>query len=170
VGLVRDGRPLAGLVLDLSCGQRWWAGTPEGARVDGRQLRPRSGGLLLLPSTPPAELGPVVVPEGFERARLVGSTAIDLCRVADGTAGGFRDLSRAVSRVHDIAGAMALLRAAGATILTADGHPPQLVPDPDVRYLIVAAATEHEARMLLELSGEHANGSPHPSAIPERGA
>ncbi len=149
-GLVRDGLPVAGLVVDLSSGRRWWAGSTDGARVDGRPLRPRSGGMLTLPSSPPAELAAVRGSAGFDRVRLVGSTAIDLCRVADGTTGAFCDLTRAVARVHDLAGAMAVLHAAGATLLTTDGVPPVLCADPAVRFHIVAAATEGEARALLE--------------------
>lgn len=149
-GLVRAGLPVAGFVVDLSSGRRWWASTAGGARVDGRPLRPRSGGMLTLPSSPPAELAPVRGSDGFDRVRLVGSTAVDLCRVADGTAGAFCDLTRAVARVHDLAGAMAVMRAAGATVLTADGALPVLAADPSLRFHIVAAATEREARALLE--------------------
>lgn len=148
-GLVCDEQPVAGFVCDLSSGRRWWAG-PDGARVDGRQLRPRSGGMLTLPSSPPNDLPALRSCGGFERVRLLGSTAIDLCHVADGTCGAFCDLTRAVARVHDLAGAMAVLRAAGATVLTEDGQMPLLVADPDVRFHVVAAATEHEARALLE--------------------
>jgi len=56
VGLVRDGEPLAGLVVDHASGRRWWAGPSGPARVDGRIARPRAGGLLTLPSTPPQAL------------------------------------------------------------------------------------------------------------------
>ncbi|MGI8731380.1 MAG: inositol monophosphatase family protein [Solirubrobacteraceae bacterium] len=148
-GLVCDGRAVAGFVADLSSGRRWWAGS-GGAHVDGRPLRPRSGGILILPSCPPNDLPALRYCDGFERVRLVGSTAIDLCRVADGTCGAFCDLTRAVARVHDLAGAMAVLHAAGATLLAGDGEVPLLVGDPKVRFHVVAAATECEARMLLE--------------------
>lgn len=164
VGLVCDGEPVAGFVVDHASGRRWWAGSTGPAYVDGRIARPRTGGLLSLPSTPPARLADAALPGahalGLTRARIVGCTSVDLCRVADGSMGAFLDVTRAISRVHDIAGAMAILRAAGAVLLGPDGAAPRLDPDPDVSFEVVAARTEAHARELLaghrELVAEHA--------------
>lgn len=164
IGLVRAGAPLAGLVVDHASGRRWWAGSSGPARVDGHIARPRPGGLVALPSTPPQELDRACVPGadglGLSRARIVGCTSVDLCRVADGSTGAFVDVTRAISRVHDIAGAMAVLRGAGAVIVGLDGQPPQLEPDVDARFCIVAAPTAAHAHELLagrhQLADDHA--------------
>lgn len=164
IGLVCHGEPLAGFVVDHASGRRWWAGPAGPARVDGRIARPRPGGLLTLPSTPPHALDGAVVAGaqalGLVRARIVGCTSVDLCRVADGSTGAFVDVTLAISRVHDIAGAMAILRGAGAVLLGLDGKPPRLDPDPDASFALVAAPTEGHARELLagrrELTADHA--------------
>jgi len=62
--------------------------------------------------------------------------------------------------VHDFAGAMAILRGAGAALLGLDGRPPRLEPDPDASFRLVAAPTAAQARELLagnrQLAGDHA--------------
>lgn len=164
IGLVRDGAPLAGLVVDHASGRRWWAGSSGPARVDGHIARPRPGGLIVLPSIAPQELDRACVAGagglGLSRARIVGCTSVDLCRVADGSTGAFVDVTRAISRVHDIAGAMAVLRGAGAVILGLDGRAPRLEPDVDARFCIVAAPTAAHVHELLaghrQLAGDHA--------------
>lgn len=115
-------------------------------------MRPRRDGLLVLPSTAPDAMPSLPRVDGLARLRLAGATAIDLCRVADGSAGAFLDLHRAISQPHDIAGATAVLHAAGATILDADAcAQPTFDPyDPDRHYRLVAAGTEHEARQFLD--------------------
>jgi 3'(2'), 5'-bisphosphate nucleotidase len=149
IGLLRGGRPVAGLVVDLATGRRWWAAASVGARVDGIVPRPRSGGLLVLPSTEAHRLP--VLPEdvGFTRVRIAGATSIDLCRVADGSASAFLDLDRAIAQTHDVAAAMAVLEAVGATVLDEHGQPPRIEPDVDRHYRIVAAASESETTALL---------------------
>lgn len=164
IGLVRAGAPLAGLVVDHASGRRWWAGSHGPARVDGRIARPRPGGLVALPSTPPQDLDRACVPGavdlGLSRARIVGCTSVDLCRVADGSTGAFVDVTRAISRVHDIAAAMAVLRGAGAVIAGLDGQPPVLEPDVDARFCVVAAPTAAHVHDLLadhrQLASDHA--------------
>jgi len=148
-GLLRGSRPVAGIVVDLSCGRRWLAAPNLGARVDGFVPRPRSGGLLVLPSTAPHRLRAIPEASGFTRIRLAGATSVDLCRVADGSASGFVDLERAIAQPHDIAASMAVVRAAGATVLDEHGRTPRIDLDPDRHYRLVAAATEPEARALL---------------------
>jgi 3'(2'), 5'-bisphosphate nucleotidase len=151
VGLIDGGRAIAGLVVDLTTGQRWWTHPGAQAYVDDRPLRPQPNGLLILPSTAPDDVPPLQAVAGFSRLRLAGATSIDLCRVADGSAAAFVDIHRAISQPHDIAAAVAVIQAAGAAILDADtGQPPALDPStPDRAYHLVAAATAHEAESLL---------------------
>ncbi|MEN3282238.1 MAG: 3(2), 5-bisphosphate nucleotidase [Solirubrobacteraceae bacterium] len=152
VGLIDDGRPIAGLVVDLCTGQRWWTAPELGAHVDGLPARPRPDGLLILPSTNPGAVPELSEVDGLHRLRVAGATAIDLCRVADGSAGAFLDTHRAISQAHDISAATAVIAAAGATILDADtAAPPTFDPlEPERHYHLVAAATERQARQLLE--------------------
>lgn len=149
MGLVRDGRPLAGLVCDLSSGRRWWATQAGGAFVDGRPARARRRPVAIVPSPGPG--GAVEVVDGYDRVRVSGSTTVDLCRVADGSAGAFVDTARGVVHVHDLAGPLAVLQQAGAVVLGPDGRTPVLVPDPKVTYRVVAAATSDEAATLHPL-------------------
>lgn len=147
-GLVVDGRPLAGSVTDLSSGRRWWGVSGEGAFVDGRPCTPRPGGLLVVPGLLPGVPAPTL-PDGFDRVRMAGSTTVELCRVADGAAGAFADLHRGVVHPHDLAGPLAVLLAAGCTVVDLDGQEPILVPDAGASYRIIAAAAGADAAALL---------------------
>ncbi|HSL58538.1 MAG TPA: inositol monophosphatase family protein [Acidimicrobiales bacterium] len=144
VGLVHGGQPIAGFVLDHTSGRRWWAASGSGAWVDGRPARPRSGGLVAVPSVSRADVGRLRLPPGYERARMSGSTTIDLCRVADGSLGAFVDLDRAVVHPHDLAGPLAVLVEAGAAVARPDGRPLVVEPDPSERMHLVAAS-DHAA-------------------------
>lgn len=149
IGLVVNEVPLAGLVVDLSCGRRWWAGDGPGAYCDGELITTRGGGLVVLPSSDPLQLRPLPVGEMYPRARLAGSTAVDLCRVADGSAGAFVDWHRAISQAHDVAASLAILRAAGGEALDRTGEPVRLPADRDVFHYLVAAASPLHAQELV---------------------
>lgn len=144
-GLVVDGRSVAGYVCDLSSDRRWWAAHGGGAWVDGHPARPRAQSIALRPSPEPG--GVVLAVAGYDRTRISGSTTVDLCRVADGSAGAFVDLDRGVVHVHDLAGPLAVLREAGAGVASPDGDI-ELVPDPTRSYRLVAAWDQEEARRL----------------------
>ncbi len=152
IGLVRSGRAVAGLVLDHTSGRRWWAATRRGAFVDGEPAHPRAGGLLATPSLASAS-GALPPMGGYERCRMSGATAIDLCRVADGSLGAFADLDRAVVHTHDLAGSLAVLEEAGACVLDSAGLPVRLEPDPTRGLTLVAAATHGRAMALLGTPG-----------------
>jgi 3'(2'), 5'-bisphosphate nucleotidase len=145
--LVAGGRPVAGLVADLSSGRRWEAADGTGARRDGVPIRPRAGGTVLVP-TPPSG-GSVTVPGDARRLRITGCTAVDLCLVADGSAGAWHDLDRSGTHVHDVAGGLAVLLAAGGVALTPDGEPLVLRPDTERLFRFVAAPTGEAAKELL---------------------
>ena len=145
-GLVQAGRPVAGLVVDLSSGRRWWA-DGRAAWRDGLPVRPRPGGTVVLPSAPAG--GVVTVPATAHRVRVTGCTAVELCLVADGAAAAWHDLDRSGTHAHDVAGALAVLLAAGGVALTPDGEPLVLRPDTERRIRLVAAPSEAAARELL---------------------
>jgi 3'(2'), 5'-bisphosphate nucleotidase len=145
--LVSGGRPVAGLVADLSSGRRWEAADGAGAWRDGVAVAPRPGTTVLVPSAPGR--GTVVVPATARRVRITGCTAIDLCLVADGAAAAWHDVDRSGSHVHDVAGGLAVLLAAGGAALTPDGEPLVLPPDTESLIRFVAAPSEDAARELL---------------------
>ena len=150
-GLVAAGRPVAGLVADLSSGRRWVGVVGTGARRDGVPVAPRPGSTVVVPSAPGG--GSIAVPDSAGRVRITGSTAIDLCLVADGSAAAWHDLDRSGSRVHDVAGGLAVLLAAGGVALTPDGEPVVLPPRSDARVRFVAAGDYRAARELLAAVG-----------------
>ncbi|HYO34818.1 MAG TPA: inositol monophosphatase family protein [Geodermatophilus sp.] len=142
--LVHRGEAVAGLVVDLSSGRRWAGGAGAGAWRDGVPARVREGSTVVAPS------GRVVrVPSTAWRVRITGCTAVDLCLVADGSAGAWHDLDRSGTHVHDVAGALAVLAAAGGVALTDDGEPLALRPDTGALIRFVAAASERSARELI---------------------
>jgi 3'(2'), 5'-bisphosphate nucleotidase len=145
--LVTGGRAVAGLVADLSSGRRWEADRDVGAWRDGVPASPRPGTTVIVPSAPAG--GTVVVPATARRVRVTGSTAIDLCLVADGAAAAWHDVDRSGTHVHDVAGGLAVLLAAGGAALTADGGPLVLRPDTEELIRLVAAPSEAAARELL---------------------
>jgi 3'(2'), 5'-bisphosphate nucleotidase len=146
-GLVHEGRPVAGLVADLSSGRRWWALQGRGAVRDGIPIGTRPGSTVVVPSGPRGAL--VGVPETARRVRITGCTAVDLCLVADGAAAAWHDVDRSGTHVHDIAGGLAVLLAAGGVVLTDEGEPLRLRPDTEMKIRLVAAADEATARELL---------------------
>jgi 3'(2'), 5'-bisphosphate nucleotidase len=145
-GLVKDGRPLAGVVVDLSSGRRWWADGTTAWR-DGLPVCPRPGSTVVVPSAPAG--GSVAVPGRAHRVRVTGCTAVELCLVADGSAAAWHDIDRSGAHVHDIAGALAVLTAAGGTALTPDGDEVTLRPDTDLKMRLVAASSREAAAELL---------------------
>lgn len=149
LGLVVDGQPIAGFVLDHTSGRRWWASSGSGAWVDGRPARPSPGGLLAVPSLGRLEAGRVSVPPGYQRVRMSGSTTIDLCRVADGSLGGFLDDDRGVVHPHDLAGPLAILTEAGAVASRIDRAPIVIEPDPSLTFRLAVAADRPSLDALL---------------------
>jgi 3'(2'), 5'-bisphosphate nucleotidase len=150
-GLVSGGRPVAGLVADLSSGRRWSGAEGVGAWRDGVPVTPRPGTTVIVPSAPGR--GTVRVPSTARRVRITGCTAIDLCLVADGSAAAWHDVDRSGTHVHDVAGGLAVLLGAGGAALTADGGALELRPDTDAKIRLVAASSESAARELLTALG-----------------
>ncbi|CAN5118049.1 hypothetical protein BH23ACT9_BH23ACT9_15160 [soil metagenome] len=146
-GLVQDGRPLAGYVMDLSSGRRWWGVVGAGAFRDGHRIEPQAGATLIVP-TPPTGAA-ATVPDGYRRIRITGCTAIDLCLVADGSAGAWHDLDRDGTHVHDVAGALGVLAAAGGVVRDPSGAELPLPPDTAGLIRFVAAADAPSADHLV---------------------
>lgn len=157
IALVVSGRSRAGMVVDLDGGHRWWGVAGGGAWRNGRPVRACGTGLLAFPSP----LGDDPSPpqgRGETRIRVSGSTALDLCRVADGGLAAFASLGRPVVRVHDAAAGFCLIEEAGGTILDRTERVPELVPDPRAPLFFVASAERGFAQRLLD-ERFHASGS-----------
>ena len=110
-----------------------------------------TGSTVVVPSAPGG--ASVVGPGAAQRVRITGCTAIDLCLVADGSASAWHDLDRGGSHVHDVAGGLAILQAAGGAALSPDGEPVLLAADSDARIRFVAASSDDAARDLLAAVG-----------------
>jgi 3'(2'), 5'-bisphosphate nucleotidase len=149
--LVSAGRPVAGLVADLSSGRRWFGAQGRGAQRDDVPVSPRAGSTVVVPSAPRSDS--VVVPSTARRVRVTGCTAIDLCLVADGSAAAWHDVDRFGSHVYDVAGGLAVLLAAGGVALTADRRPLRLEPHAHELVRFVAAPDAASARDLLAALG-----------------
>ena len=149
IGLVQRGNPLAGLVADLVSGSRWEARAGHGATRDGRAIATRRSPLVAQPS--PVEGGALRALPGFARVRISGSTASDICRVADGSIAAFFALDRPVVHVHDLAASMAIVEAAGGCVVERGGATPRLIPDAAVFLDVVAACDRATALALVEL-------------------
>ncbi|NEK85425.1 inositol monophosphatase [Blastococcus saxobsidens] len=149
--LVQDGVPVAGLVADLASGRRWTGVHGIGAERDGVPITPRPGSTVVVPSGPGG--GAVAVPSTVRRVRVTGCTAIDLCLVADGAAAAWHDLDRSGTHVHDVAGGLGVLLAAGGAALDADGRPLRLEPDTVARIRFVAASSATDAEELIRAVG-----------------
>lgn len=146
MGLVRDGRAIAGFVADLSAGRRWWAAQGQGAFLDGRPIRVRPGRLAGSASPDGTALAPL---PDLDRVRICGSSASELCHVADGSLAAFVSTGRPVIHVHDLAGPLAIIREAGGVVLDRTLNVPHLVPDPHVTFELAAAADGELARRLV---------------------
>jgi 3'(2'), 5'-bisphosphate nucleotidase len=145
-GLVQGGRAVAGVVVDLSSGRRWWADGRTAWR-DGLPVHPRPGSTVVVPSAPAG--GAVTVPALARRVRVTGCTAVELCLVADGSAAAWHDIDRSGTHVHDVAGGLAVLGAAGGVALAADGSEVTLRPDTGTTIRLVAASSAEAAAELL---------------------
>ena len=91
----------------------------------------------------------VSVPSIARRVRVTGCTAVELCLVADGSAAAWHDIDRSGAHVHDIAGGLAVLHAAGGAALTPEGEPLRLYPDTEAKIRFVAASSPEAAAELL---------------------
>jgi myo-inositol-1(or 4)-monophosphatase len=130
VALTHQGSPVLALVDAPALGSRWTAVRGEGATRDGRPLRVR----------PPVDWRdkrlrhvPLMLTTGTARRaraagirlnpRVMGSTALDICAVADGTAAGSLAM---IPHVWDVAAAALLVAEAGGVAATLDGR--ELLP------------------------------------------
>jgi myo-inositol-1(or 4)-monophosphatase len=130
--------PRAAVVVDQANGARYEAVRGDGARVDGRPLRP--SGCTDLASAMVGLSGYPPVSFGWLQYRALGAVALDLCAVAGGLLDAYVDCSPSAHGVWDhLAGALVCAEA-GAHAVDAFDRPLDDL-DHDARRTPVAAAT-----------------------------
>jgi fructose-1,6-bisphosphatase/inositol monophosphatase family enzyme len=125
IGVLRDGRPLAGVVYDPLARQMFSGCVGDGAWLNGRPLRIESAALgprsLFSIRTPyPGAVPPYVARWlGRYRLRRPGSTALALCYVAAGALAFMHDHR---ASLWDLAGAAPVVLEAGGTLTDPAGR------------------------------------------------
>lgn len=150
IGLTLDGEPVLGIVEAPPLGRRYEAVRGEGAWRNGQRISvreptdwndPANRYVPLLLTTATARRAR---PGVRLNARVMGSAALDLCLVADGTGAASISLS---PKVWDIAAGALMVTEAGGTYLTLDGTP--LLP--------LRAETEYAGRSAPAAAGPNAD-------------
>ncbi len=153
VGLEREGQMVAGVVLDVIKDEMFVAERGKGAYVNNRRLRVsgrrEAAGMLIGTGIPHVgkpghpqflkELA-AVMPK-FQNVRRMGAAALDIAYVAAGRLDGFWE--RGLNS-WDFAAGIALVREAGGTFLSLDGH-----ADP-LQSRDILCANEAAERLLRE--------------------
>jgi myo-inositol-1(or 4)-monophosphatase len=153
VGLEREGQMVAGVVLDVIKDEMFIAERGKGAYVNNRRLRVsgrrEAAGMLIGTGIPHVgkpghpqflrELA-AVMPK-FQNVRRMGAAALDIAYVAAGRLDGFWE--RGLNS-WDFAAGIALVREAGGTCLSLDGH-----ADP-LQSRDILCANEAAERLLRE--------------------
>jgi myo-inositol-1(or 4)-monophosphatase len=144
LALTLEGAPVLAMVEAPPLETRYEAVRGEGAARDGRPIRVRgpvawddgrNRHVPLMLSTATARR---VRPAVRLNPRVMGSAALDLCQVADGTGAAAVSLS---PKVWDVAAGVLLVEEAGGTYLTLDGSPVfPLEPGTEYARRAVAAA------------------------------
>ena len=135
---VRDGVPIASLVVNLASGERFEAIGGQGAWRNGEPIRPSAcavvgDAVVGLSGLPPKHLG-------WAQFRALGAAALDMCAVACGRLDAYVDCSFDAHGVWDYAGAMLVCEEAGATVRDALGRD-LIVMDHSARRTPIAAAS-----------------------------
>ncbi|MCO4055769.1 MAG: inositol monophosphatase [Bosea sp.] len=131
VALERDGQMVAGVVLDVIKDEMFVAERGKGAFVNNRRLRVsgrrEAAGMLIGTGIPHIgkpghalfikELGSVM--SRFQNVRRMGAAALDMAYVAAGRLDAFWE--RGLNS-WDVAAGIVLVREAGGTVLSLDGH------------------------------------------------
>jgi len=148
------------VVLDLFSGRCYHAVRGEGAYRDFEQIKPAKSEQLEkcvvgvdsdFPSFRSLKVSNKLPTKRIRYTRHLGSNALELCYVADGTLDGFVDL-RGVFRGTDLAAASLILQEAGASLIDQMGQVLAGKCTNDERYSLIAARDNKLAEQLLKLS------------------
>ena len=150
--VVDDRGPRVAVVAELAGGRRRFQAVRDGgAECDGRALVPSPctevrRALVAMSGLPPG-------PPPWAQSRMLGSAALELCAVADGTLDGFVDWVPSALGAWDYMGALLVCSEAGAPVVDAFGRD-LLVRDHGSRRTPVAAATPELLEQLLRARGQ----------------
>jgi fructose-1,6-bisphosphatase/inositol monophosphatase family enzyme len=136
----------AGLVLNQSSGVRYEAVRGGGATRDGQPIRVAAPAALAHSIVATNGLAPRHL--GWEQFRALGSAALDLCLVAEGTLDGYLDCAPSAHGAWDYLGAMCVLIEAGGVITDAFDRP-LTVLDHEARRAPVASSSPELLAELL---------------------
>ncbi|HEY8615738.1 3'(2'),5'-bisphosphate nucleotidase CysQ [Phenylobacterium sp.] len=129
IGLIENGRPVAGAVSAPPTGETWWtAGGGAWKRVNGGAAAavrvrswPQGEATALISHTMKEEtIGKLAAEYGFDRKEPMDSS-IKFCRIAEGAADIYP--RHGPTMEWDVAAGHAVLEAAGGSVLTTDGQP-----------------------------------------------
>ena len=139
--LAVDGEFVEGLVSWLDLGRRWHArvGDANHTVTPRRSLQGASVSML----RPRTETSPAWnrVASRADRVRVLGSSVIEACLVADGAVDAFVDCGGEVHRLVDLAASKVIVEAAGGVIIDVQGRPIEFDTDLSRRWSGIAAAT-----------------------------
>lgn len=112
--------PVAAVVVNQATGMRFEAVRGQGARCDGRRIKPTTAtslddAVVALSGYPSAHLG-------WRQYRAFGAAALDLCAVAAGIVDAYIDCSVDAHGPWDYLGGMLVCQEAGASIVDAHGR------------------------------------------------
>ncbi len=147
--LVNSQEAVSSYVRNLATGVSYTAERGSGSERDGRKIHASltthvGDSILALNDLPPRNFG-------WKQYRTMGSAALDLCSVADGTFDGYIDFSSGLA-IWDYAGAAFICEEAGVTLTTSEGLSidfSSFVNDFGARNRVVAGCTSelHESLM-----------------------
>jgi myo-inositol-1(or 4)-monophosphatase len=159
VGLMADARPVLGVVVNPATGDVYTALTGVGAYRNGAPLRLRQGspGRVLVVSRSEQARG-LFAP--FEEWTLLpcGSTAIKLCRVAEGAADAY--VSFGPKRPWDLCAAELIVREAGGRVTDLAGGELRYEARPHAWRGLVACRPSLHDGLVRRAGGTLAQGSP----------
>lgn len=133
---------LASLVCNQATGNTYVAARGMGAELNGEPIQPSPKGemkdsILVFNGLPHSYFG-------WKQYRSLGSAALDLCSVADGTFDGFADFSSGLA-LWDYAGAALICSESGVVISETNGAKldfENLLKSPSSRIRLLAAGTQ----------------------------
>ena len=147
--LAIDGELTEAVAVWLDTGKVWWArrgrrGTraltaPEMATTARRTLDGAS--LSMLRPRPETSVAWNRLAERARRVRVLGSSVLEGCLVAEGAIDAFCDPGGDVHRIVDLAAVQVLVEAAGGVLVDLHGRPLTLEPDLTLRWSGVVAAS-----------------------------
>lgn len=135
---VNQGIPVAALVRNLASGDTYRAQLGGGSSKNGRKIFPSS--ITELSGAVIGINGYATKHLGWAQYRALGSAALELCLVAEGSLDGYIDLSQSTLASWDVLGGYFICLEAGASILACDGSD-FAVEDLSVRNPLVAGGT-----------------------------